>query len=878
MFFFKKKQKEMKVILTPKNDGVEIHLIIEEGKSIENLSLPMSKSFIEEYYKIPGFMNYVAWEELLDMGILENNILEYEKYYMLLRDEDGVNLLEQLGFPIEEMPVSGELSLSSLPQEGKLDLSLYNNTGKLLDRVGKQTEAMFQSGEKLYLLPETIYQLKKAIDSEYESGYQKVGIAQELATKAGIKLENFLERESYHVIDIYNLDVKVHSPKHIELIPNGKNHFETENLKNLNPISSTKEGHKRDRYVKTNQVKEDLEKILPNRHITDERVPLFLENPSAILPEHEYMIDLEAFSERVRGLIPIEKVRPRMGEGTGIQWFDSVTGSVLSYDSDFLRDLMERYPNQQYVEHGGKWIYLDPTLRKKLLQIEKDDEKEIKKHFTLDIFDNEDELAYSINSSKESEFNPYPIPSTLNAKLFPHQEEGFQWLCNLESKGIGGLLADDMGLGKTIQVIAFLLHQKQRKKLKPTLVVLPIALIENWIDEVNKFAPELNKNLYIHKGSGRLKSSEQISKFDLIFTSYDTLKIDQLLMGKIEFESIICDEAQNVKSHSSQRSRALRAMQTNFRLAMTGTPVENSLEELWAIMDFVQPGELMSLREFRNRYVKSEDYKSLLTNIKPFYLRRTKKEVLDDRLPKKHEDEVYRVNASQTQSSIAASMLQTKETGQVAILNMLMRLRQLYGHPGVIIPQYEDIPASEIPKLEKLIEIIDTVKGKNEKILIFTEFRKLHSILKRTLMQRYGISIPVIDGETSNRQGVVKAFNNTPGFGILLLSQKAAGVGLTITSANHVVHYTRWWNPAVENQATDRAYRIGQEKDVYVYQIITTDSKNFPQGTVEELMNELLESKRELAENIIVPFNIKALQQEMVEKMNISNETSEVIH
>lgn len=193
-----------------------------------------------------------------------------------------------------------------------------------------------------------------------------------------------------------------------------------------------------------------------------------------------------------------------------------------------------------------------------------------------------------------------------------------------------------MGLGKTIQVIAFLLRQQKRNKLKPTLIVLPIALIENWQEEIRKFAPSLNRSIYVHKGSGRYKSAEQISQFDIILTSYDTLKIDQLILGKIDFQSIICDEAQNVKSHSSQRSRALRAMKYEFRLAMTGTPVENSLEELWSIMDFVQPGRLGSLREFKRKYKETDDYEGLLREIKPFYLRRTKAEVLDDRMPRKY--------------------------------------------------------------------------------------------------------------------------------------------------------------------------------------------------------------------------------------------------
>lgn len=642
-------------------------------------------------------------------------------------------------------------------------------------------------------------------------------------------------------------------------------------LNSSSGVNSFKEGINRDRYVKTQAVQEDMNKLSQKRHIRGEEVPLFFENPSAILPEHDYQFDLETFSDRVRGLVPIERVAPFNNGGSGFQWFDAETGDHVPYDEEFLRGLMEQYPDQQYVEHEGKWIYLDPTLRKNLLDIPVDEEAKLSHQFVLDIKDNEQDLDYLVENKNELQIEQFPIPNTLNADLFPHQLEGFQWLCHIEKKGIGGLLADDMGLGKTIQVISFLLHQQARQKLKPTLLVLPIALIENWVEEIKKFAPSLSNSIYIHRGSGRVKSSQVISEYDLVFTSYDTLKIDQLLLGKIKFQSIICDEAQNVKSHSSQRSRALRAMQSEFRLAMTGTPVENSLDELWAIMDFVQPGELGSLRLFRERYAESGDFEGLLKAIQPFYMRRTKSEVLDKRLPKKKLVPACLVEASKTQKSISSSMLETKETGQIAILNMLMRLRQLYGHPGVIIPKYEDIELTEIPKFHTLLDIIEKVKAKDEKILIFTEFRKLHSIFKRVFMQKYGISVPVIDGDTKNRQAVVAAFNQSPGFGIMLLSPKAAGVGLTITSANHVVHYTRWWNPAVENQATDRAYRIGQEKDVYVYQIITTDKANFPQGTVEQLMHELLEEKRELAENVIVPFNTKEIQDMVLKKLRPDN-------
>lgn len=866
--FFRKKQKEWNMTLTPTVKGVNFSFFIQEGKKSYPLQLPLNRLDIEQYYKLPGFVQYIAWEQLNDAGLIEEEHLSYESYYELLEDDEGKEILQSLGLPIEPVSLKGELSLKSLPDEGKLSLKLVTSDGRNLDRVARNEGAIYQMNEELLLLPKSIYELKQAMNEQYDSGYQKIGVCQQLAQEAGIKLENFLTNETYHVLDQYELDVKVHGHDHIELMPKGESDMGTLTLNQPDTVTSFKEGMKRNRFVKTNDVAEDLKVISTKRHIRGEEVPLFFENPAAVLPEHDFLIDLEAFSDRVRGLVPIERVKASFGGGTGLQWFNEDTGNAVPYEPSFLKELMEKYPDQQYVQHEGKWIYLDPTLRKKLLE-EPDVESSIKQSYALDIKDNEDELEYRLDATDALKLKPFSIPADLQANLFEHQLEGFQWLCHLEEEGRGGLLADDMGLGKTIQVITFLLHMKAKQKLKPTLIVLPIALIENWVEEIRKFAPSLMQSLYIHKGSNRLSSADVISQYDLVFTSYDTLKIDQLVLGKVKFQSVICDEAQNVKSHSSQRSRALRAMQSSFRLAMTGTPVENSLDELWSIMDFVQPGYLQSLREFRRTYVESGNYEGLLEAIKPYYLRRTKKGVLDDRLPKKHDDQVRYVEASTVQKSLAQSMLDTKETGQIAILNMLMRLRQMYGHPGVIIPQYETLSEQEVPKLKATLDIIDDIYKKGEKVLIFTEFRKIHFILKSLFMMKYGISVPVIDGDTKNRQAVVKAFNESPGFGIMLLSPKAAGVGLTITSANHVIHYTRWWNPAVENQATDRAYRIGQTKDVHVYQIITTDKGNFPQGTVEELMHELLESKRDLAENVIIPFDMKDIQREVAERIGL---------
>ena len=857
----------MKVSLTPNEVGVGISFDYLEGKNSTSIPLPLSNDRIIEYYKLPGFMVYLAWEQLYELGVLEDdNTLSYPEYYRLLGEEDGVDLLHRVGLPTEPMRVNGELRLDSMPQEARLSVLLQNSDGKNLDRLGKRTGAFYEIEGELKALPEAVYHLYRAIQEPFDEGYQKIAICQELAQQAGLKMENFLQNERFHVIDRYDLEVKVHSDDHIELVPTGDSAVENLALNHPAPVYSAKAGLSRERYVRTKRVDDDLHKMSTKRHIRGQEVPLFFENPSAVLPEHDYMIDLEEFSDRVKGLIPIFKVGAQIREGSGFTWFDKESGDAAPFDETLLRDLMERHPDQQYVNYEGKWFYLDPTLRKQLLGLD-DGEKRVKNRFALDIKDNEDELDYQLEANHQVLVERYPIPSGLQATLFEHQMVGFHWLCQLHEQQRGGLLADDMGLGKTLQVIAFLLRQQELNMLKPTLLILPIALIENWVEEMRKFAPSLTTSMYIHRGSNRLASSERISQYDLVITSYDTLKIDQLIFGKIAFQSVICDEAQNVKSFSSQRSRALRAMKAEFRLAMTGTPVENGLDELWSIMDFVQPGYLGALKEFRKRYEEQADYEGLLRTLKPHYLRRTKKEVLANQLPIKYPDTIVFVEASSEQKALSYSMLQTSATGQTAILNMLTKLRQLYGHPGAVVPDYERLPIEQIPKIHMIVDQLDRIREKEEKVLIFTEFRKLHSIMKRILMQRYGISIPVIDGDTKNRRAVVQAFNESEGFGVMLLSPKAAGVGLTITSANHVIHYTRWWNPAVENQATDRAYRIGQNKDVYVYQFITRDPVNFPKGTVEEVMHELLENKRELAENVIVPFSVEEIRNLVMEKV-----------
>jgi SNF2 family DNA or RNA helicase len=875
MFFSKRRELGIRVKHDLQKSGIGFTFVARQGSKMQEIAIPMTGEALDTYCRWSGFPSYVAWEELYEQQLIKEGQVSYDDIYRLKKDEDANEIMKELGIPDQPLPVKGTMRLESMPDQADLKISLHDQEGRNLDRVGVRSGAMYDIGGQLYLLPEPVYRLLQAMETEYEHGYQKIGICQSLAEEAGIQLERFLEHEDYRVIDSYEPDILVHSPDHLEIIVRGRNQEESETLRGSEPYSSFREGNRRRRYVKTKRVNDDLTALRKKRHIRGEEVPVFLQNPSAVLDDHNFVFDLEDFSERVKGIVPIQRIRPQYNQSTGLQWIDDATGEPVEMTEEEkteLREVLVKEPNSTFVQTSkpqSRWIFVTKHLKEELFGPSSEEiVPNNTTQYRLDIYKNEDELDFQMKEQTDEQYASIPVPVSLIADLFDHQVHGFQWLKKLSTEQRGGLLADDMGLGKTLQVIAYLLHQHEQGQLGPTLIVTPIVLLENWMLEIEKFAPSMRKEVYVHRGGQRLRDDKVLATFGIIITSYDTLKLDQMILGKIKFKNMICDEAQNAKSHSSQRSHALRAMQADFRLAMTGTPVENSLDELWSIMDYVQPGYLGSLKEFRKRFIETFDYESLVDTMKPHYLRRTKDEVLKDRLPKKHVPKhPIKVEASNEQKQLATTMVASVANNKLEILNVLGRLRQMYGHPGAVYPPYEELDADRVPKLVQLFTILETARGRGEKVLIFTEFRRIQYLLKREIMQRYGIRVPIISGETSNRQAVVTEFNQGVGFGAMILSQKAAGVGLTITSANHVVHYTRWWNPAVENQATDRAYRIGQTKDVYVHHIITTDAQHFPNGTVEELMHQLLILKSDIAQNVLVPFQSKEIEEALAEML-----------
>ena len=449
-----------------------------------------------------------------------------------------------------------------------------------------------------------------------------------------------------------------------------------------------------------------------------------------------------------------------------------------------------------------------------------------------------------------------------------YQVQGYSFIRGHYEAGTGVLLADDMGLGKTVQIISFLSYLFDENQLSPALLVMPLSLIENWCSEMRKFLPAV-AHIYVHQGNHRYRSPELIENNEVVMTSYETLARDQELLGRIRWSCVVCDEVQKVKNFHTLAASAVKGMNTSFRIAVTGTPVENRLSELWSIVDFVQPGLLGSYKVFRKTYEapiqkgapeKEERVKELIDEIAPVFLRRKKEDVLAGQIPEKT-DEIYPIAMCSPQRELYCKILRDREEEEKnCALGTIQKLMMLCSHPRLITKEmYNTASASalekESPKLAWTMEQLHEIKRKKEKVIIFTRYLAMQSILRQAIFEEFKIDAPIINGQIKdNRLSIIHQFEASKGFNIMILSPKAAGVGLNIVAANHVIHYTREWNPAIENQATDRAYRIGQTKPVFVYYPVM----ECPQfSTVEERLNDLLKDKREIMKNVIIPTDLE---------------------
>ena len=492
-------------------------------------------------------------------------------------------------------------------------------------------------------------------------------------------------------------------------------------------------------------------------------------------------------------------------------------------------------------------LYLNKLLENvKNVEIKKD--KEFKK-----IVDNIDEREY------DNEITP---PKGLNCNLRYYQKIGYKWLKILDEYRLGGILADDMGLGKTVQLISLLLDYIQNAKVKlPSIVITPSSLALNWKSEIEKFANSIKVLVIRGNSEEREKQIQSIPKYDLVITSYDLLKRDMEIYKKenILFKFQIADEAQYIKNSNTQNAKSLKGINAQTRYALTGTPIENSLAELWSIFDYILPGYLFTYKKFKQLYevpiMKDNDQEAmqkLKMMIEPFVLRRVKKDVLKE-LPEKSITVLNNEMQGEQLQIYLSYLAQAKkeaineiegnglEKSQIKILALLTRLRQICCHPSLFLENYK----GESSKLTQCIEIVkDAIAGKH-KMLIFSGYTSMLNIIEGNLAKE-GISYYKLTGQTKvdERVKLVNDFNNNPNVKVFLISLKAGGTGLNLIGADMVIHYDPWWNMSAENQATDRAYRIGQKNNVQVYKLITKNS-------IEEKIYELQEKKSKLIDSML---------------------------
>ena len=474
-------------------------------------------------------------------------------------------------------------------------------------------------------------------------------------------------------------------------------------------------------------------------------------------------------------------------------------------------------------------------------------------------------------------------PERFHGTLRPYQVRGVSWMAFLERVGLGLCLADDMGLGKTIQLLALLAYEREQLQaqiaklppgstpptVKPTLLVVPMSVVGNWIHETRRFCPELRT--LVHHGSDRLQEENFVAQArasDMVITTYSLAHRDRDLLTRVEWGRVVLDEAQYIKNPGAKQSQAVRAINADKRVALTGTPVENRLSELWSIMDFLNPGYLGSAGGFRQRFsvgieryrdrAKLEQLKGL---VRPFVLRRLKSDptVVAD-LPEKVESKEYCPLSSEQaalyEQCVQRMLAEVERSEGIQrrglVLSALIRLKQICNHPSQLLKDWSDGALSP-PVVERsgkcirLLEMLDEVLAEGDQAIVFTQFRQMGNLLSAMLRHHLNREVLFLHGGTTQKERteMVATFQRADGkTPVLLISLKAGGVGLNLTAANHVFHFDRWWNPAVENQATDRAYRIGQTRTVLVHKFVV-------RGTLEERIDQMIESKTELAENII---------------------------
>lgn len=887
----------------------------------------------DEWSTTDDIIYYLPLATLVDNGYADASArgctVPFENIYLLDKDDRMLLGVPELYKRAMRLRADGMLNtpefrykmefLTSVPDG---DLLLYELEGNIIICGGNQ-----------YLLSEVQYELLKKVQDfngqeeptkTTDYNLRQFAEIKDLALQAGCELDSYLANENVYVpkkikIEVGTDDSGFTIDPSIEIEENNKfkqTFDKMRRVQGMYPLQ--RENGERVRIVLNPEQKTNLEQLKKTggRHRTREQIRNLAEHPTELFDPNVFDLS-ELYSDRV---IEIGIYKPKFYPficpykscwiaGATVETPENGTTKINISNESELAELKECIKdaednNKTIVNYNNAQIDIDDarflaeTAEKQLKSPNKPVKTEDSTHKVLIIEENAEEVGFAVKErviekgDKYTLFkNPYLHESF---SLKKHQEEGVAWLQHLySSKASGCLMADDMGLGKTLQILYFIdWHSRRFPSHKPYLIVAPISLLENWENEYTRFfiEPRLRISRLTSKDVSRhfdKQIVDSMQKLDIILTNYESLRIAQLNFCAVEFDIVALDETQKIKTPGTLVTNAAKALKSNFKIAMTGTPVENSLLDLWCIMDFCVPGLLGNAKAFAAQYqnpLKKEDTdivtlgNEVHEKLGIFFMRRLKKDAAKD-LPEKIEFK-QQVEMPSIQENTYRKVINSYVCGQQPnMLLTIMDIREISEHPYLYDSTIQNHECEELvetsARLQATIPFLDRIKIKDEKVIIFAERKETQKMLQKICLERYGLVVKIINGDTpsivslqsrgkQSRQSCIDQFQSVKGFNVIIMSPVAAGMGLNVTAANHVIHYSRHWNPAKESQATDRAYRIGQTKDVYVYYPMAI-CKNFK--SFDETLDELLSRKTSLASSTIFPTERIEVRQEEIGQM-----------
>lgn len=891
----------------------------------------------QEWKATDDCIYYLPLATLVDNGYAyaskEGCLLPYENIYLLDEDE---RILLGVPQPYDKaMRLVGTSMLNLSDFEYKVEFLTYVPDGELI--VCERGGNILVKGRDKYLLNEAQYALLNRVDAfnstpeeDKTTDYNLRCFAEikALAEQAGCQLDSYLENENVYAperikIEIGRDDEGFTVEPAVDIEENDKFQTYFDKMRKVQaqyPVQ--RENGERVRIVLNKEQKENLHYLKEQcgKHKTREEIQKMIEQPTEYFDPNAFDLS-ELYSDRV---IEIGVYKPKFYPficpykscwiaGATVETPQNGTTKVTINSEEELeklkREIQSAKENKKgIVEYNNAQLdiedamFLAQTAEKQLkdpsqpAKVESENGNEARN--VLIIEENAEELGFAVKEriiEKGDKYTLFTDPFLQEGfSLKDHQKEGVAWLQHLyKSKASGCLMADDMGLGKTLQILYFIdWHSRKYANHKPYLIVAPISLLENWKNEYERFfmQPRMKINMLTSKDVKRKFDKsivDKMQKMDIILTNYESLRISQLNFCAVEFDVVALDEAQKIKSPGTLVTNAAKALKCNFKIAMTGTPVENSLLDLWCIMDFCVPGLLGNAKAFAAQYqnpLKKEDTdivalgNEVHDKLGVYFMRRLKKDAAKD-LPDKIELK-EKVLMPPVQKEAYASVVNDYTSDiQPNMLVTIMHLREVSEHPylydSTLLNHETDEIVDTSARLQATIKFLDEIKKKEEKVIIFVERKETQKMLQKLCLKRYGIIAKIINGDTpsivkrnmpnkQSRQSSIDEFQAVDGFNVIIMSPVAAGMGLNVTAANHVIHYSRHWNPAKENQATDRAYRIGQTKDVFVYypMAVRSDIKSF-----DETLDDLLSRKTSLATSTIFPTERVEVKQEELGQM-----------